>query len=230
MINLQNKITVIIPVLNESERIKQTLLPLTEVKGLEIIVVDGGSSDQTVAIAASLGVRVVSSDPGRGQQMNFGAKIAQGDLLLFLHGDTRIFPDYFPKIVESLSNSDVVAGAFQLGIEGENWMYRLLEMMVNWRSQFFSLPYGDQGIFLKKALFWEIGGFKEIAIMEDFDLIQRLKKRGKIMIISHQIITSDRRWRKLGILKTTLINQLVIIGYYLGFSPDKLRKLYQIFE
>jgi rSAM/selenodomain-associated transferase 2 len=228
MISNQSKITVVIPVLNEVERIEKTLLPLKQVQDLEIIVVDGGSRDETVSLVESLGITVISTSPGRAKQMNLGAKMAQGEILLFLHGDTLISPDYLSQIRVFLSNSNsnIVAGAFELKIDGEKWLYRVLEKMVNWRSHLFSLPYGDQAIFLTRELFWEIGGFQEIAIMEDFDLMQRLKQRGKIVIIPLKVITSDRRWRNLGIIKTTIINQLVILGYYLGISPTKLRKFY----
>ncbi|MEA5534319.1 TIGR04283 family arsenosugar biosynthesis glycosyltransferase [Crocosphaera sp. XPORK-15E] len=220
-------ISIIIPVLNEEEVIKQNLLRLKHSSGIEIILADGGSQDQTILIAQNMGVKVVfCTQKGRAYQMNQGASIATGDILLFLHADT-ILPNNYPTIIKNvLSDPQTLAGAFELGIDSQQLSFRLIERLVNWRSHFFSLPYGDQAIFLKTSIFREIGGFPYLPIMEDFELIQRLKKRGKIAIASAKVTTSSRRWQKLGVWKTTIINQLIIIGYYLGVSPDQLARLY----
>lgn len=116
---------------------------------------------------------------------------------------------------------------FLLKIDSDKIIFRLLEIMIKMRSHLFSLPYGDQGIFIKKKIFEKIGGFKNLAIMEDFELIKRLNKKGKIYISSEAVITSARRWEKLGIFKTTLINQLIVIGYYLGINTKKLANFYR---
>jgi hypothetical protein len=125
-----------------------------------------------------------------------------------------------------LSQPLTVAGAFKFQIEGQGYCLRILEKLVNWRSHFLHLPYGDQGLFLKASLFWEMGGFSSIPIMEDFEFIQRLKKRGKIKIAPATVITSGRRWQNLGVFKTTLINQLIILGYYLKIKPHQLARWY----
>ncbi len=221
------KITMIIPVLNEAENIEATLSKLINNTDVELIVVDGGSSDRTVEIVQNLNIKIIFSErSGRANQMNLGASVANGNILIFLHADTNLPINYQEIVKEILSRSKVVVGAFQLKIDSKNKSLRLVELMVNWRSRFFSLPYGDQAIFLKKSIFEELGGYSDLPIMEDFELIQRLKRRGKIKIASAEVITSSRRWEKLGVFKTTLINQLVIIGYYLGISPTKLRQLY----
>jgi rSAM/selenodomain-associated transferase 2 len=227
MIHKLQKISIIIPVFNEAEIIENTLLTLITNQDLEIIVVDGGSSDRTVELAQNLQVRVIIADtPGRANQMNLGAAIATGDILLFLHADT-LLPENSPEIVRQiLLGTDVVAGAFGLKIDGSQPSLRVVETMVNWRSRSCSLPYGDQAIFLKKDTFQAMDGFSNLPIMEDFELIQRLKRVGKIQIASVAVITSSRRWQKLGVLKTTLINQLIVIGYYLRFSPHQLKRLY----
>jgi rSAM/selenodomain-associated transferase 2 len=222
------KISIIIPVFNEAKIIQTTLLKLIKNSvNVEIIVVDGGSNDRTVEIVKELKIKLISSQrSGRANQMNLGASVANGDVLLFLHADTNLPANYQEIIKEILSQPKVVAGAFELKIDDEQKSLRLVEIMVNWRSRFFSLPYGDQAIFLNKSIFQELGGFANLPIMEDFELIQRLKHLGKIKIASAAVITSSRRWQKLGVFKTTLINQLIIISYYLGIPPTKLRQLY----
>lgn len=222
-----NYLSIIIPTVNEELRIAATLKPIGE--GVEIIVVDGGSTDKTREIAEQLGAKVIiASHKGRAWQMNLGAKIAKGDILLFLHGDTLLPLNYQELIINTLAQSEVVAGAFELKIDGKEKSLRLVEKLVNWRSHLLSLPYGDQGIFLKASIFEDLGGFPELPIMEDFELIQRLKRRGKIAIVSTAVITSGRRWQKLGVGKTTLVNQLVIIGYYLKIPPRLLKSFYRL--
>ncbi|MEA5509202.1 TIGR04283 family arsenosugar biosynthesis glycosyltransferase [Crocosphaera sp. UHCC 0190] len=221
------KISIIIPVLNEEKIIEKVLENLVLNANLEVIIVDGYSQDKTVKIAQNMGFQVIIvGQMGRAYQMNQGASIATGDILLFLHADT-ILPDNYQTIIKNiLSDPQTLAGAFELGIDSQQLSFRLIERLVNWRSRFFSLPYGDQAIFIKTSIFRESGGFAQLPIMEDFEFIQRLKKRGKIAIASAKVTTSSRRWQKLGIWKTALINQLIIIGYYLGVSPHQLARLY----
>ena len=221
------KISIIIPVFNEAKILEKSLENLGTDGDIEVIVVDGGSTDATVKLAQKSPVKViVSPHPGRACQMNLGAQMAQGEVLLFLHADTQLPPDYPQLILTSLSDNRAIAGAFYLTIASQERIFRLVEMGVNWRSRFLSLPYGDQAIFLKAKTFQEMGGYNNLPIMEDFDLIQRLKKLGKISIISTPVLTSARRWQRLGIFKTTLINQLIILGYWLGISPARLAHWY----
>jgi uncharacterized protein len=221
---IQNRppISVIVPVLNEA----QTIQTWQQQEG-EWIIVDGGSQDGTVALAENLGARVIVSEPGRSLQMNWGAAIAQSDILLFLHADTQL-PDNFLRFVqETLAEPGVVAGAFELAIAGDLPGLRWVERGVKWRSHRLQMPYGDQGIFLKAETFWQLGGFADLPIMEDFELIKRLQKLGKVAIAPAAVTTSARRWQKLGVFKTTWINQLVIAAYYLGISPDRISRLYR---
>ncbi len=251
---MQNpKISIIIPILNEANNITKTVLLLRDAVNVEVIVVDGGSQDETVAIVNSLGIKLLSSPPGRAKQMNAGAALASGDILLFLHADTLLPVNFDTMVRQTLAgekhkeNSPIqnpifsppflrggwggsqppIAGAFELGINSKIRGIRLVEKMVNLRSRFFSLPYGDQAIFLKADVFRDIGGFPELPIMEDFVFIRRLRELGKIEIVPVPVITSGRRWQKLGVLKTTLINQIMIIGYFLGISPKKLARFYR---
>jgi rSAM/selenodomain-associated transferase 2 len=220
-------ISVIIPTLNEADQLSPTLTPLHSEPGLEIIVADGGSSDNTTTIATSLGAKVVFSKPGRARQQNHGADAASGDILLFLHADT-ILPDGFGGPVrQCLSNPGVVAGAFRLNIAGNSRGLRLIEILANWRARQLQMPYGDQALFLRRATFTRLGGFPEQEIMEDFELARRLKKLGRINLLEIEASTSDRRWRALGIARTTLINQAIVIGYLLGCSPYSLSSWYR---
>ncbi len=224
----QYTISIIIPVLNEARVIQQTVERLQENSGVEIIVIDGGSQDKTVALAQQTGAKVLTvASKGRAAQMNAGAAIAQGSILLFLHADTQLPLDFNYLAVHTLKQPGVIAGAFELAIAGTDKSLRWIEIMVKMRSRLLSLPYGDQAIFLNKQTFKDIGGFADLPIMEDFELVQRLKHQGKIAIAPAQVITSGRRWQKLGVWQTTLINQLVIAGYYLGIPADKLSNLYR---
>jgi rSAM/selenodomain-associated transferase 2 len=221
-------ISIIIPVLNEAVIIEETLERLAGNIDVEVIVVDGGSEDNTVSIAQQKKVKVIIDiTSGRASQMNAGAAIARGKILLFLHADTRLPDDYDKLVRKTLAQPKVVTGAFQLKIEGQAKALRCIETMVQVRSSLFSLPYGDQALFIDRDIFNSVGGFAHLPIMEDFELVQRLKRIGKIAIADAAVITSNRRWSKLGVWQTTLINQLIILGYYLKIPPQQLRKFYR---
>ncbi|HIK03962.1 MAG TPA: TIGR04283 family arsenosugar biosynthesis glycosyltransferase [Trichormus sp. M33_DOE_039] len=221
------KISIIIPTLNEAANIKQAIATTQPSTNIEVIVVDAGSQDYTVAIADSLGIKVILSTPGRAVQMNAGAAAANGEILLFLHADTHLPLGFDDMIRTSLQQPRIVAGAFTLQIAAPLLALRLVEWGVKWRSHFLQIPYGDQAIFITKAIFQEMGGFPELPIMEDFELIRRLKRIGKIAILPTPVVTSARRWLKKGIFQTTLINQIVIIGYLFGVPPQRLRNWYR---
>jgi rSAM/selenodomain-associated transferase 2 len=222
-----SNISVIIPTLNEAANLAATLEVLRGVAGVEVVVADGGSRDETVALAEAAGVRLIFSPPGRARQQNAGAAVATGEVLLFLHADT-VLPAGFTAAVRScLARPGVAAGAFRLGIAGEGWGLRLVERLANWRSQRLQLPYGDQGLFLRRRTFVEVGGFPEQEIMEDFELIRRLRKMGRVALLGLAVRTSGRRWRKLGVARTTLLNQLIICGYFLGIAPARLAGWYR---
>lgn len=217
------KISIVIPVLNEARHLPNTLsIQATDV---EIIVVDGGSQDETVAIAQSFGVKVLQSAPGRAAQMNTGAKVASGEILLFLHADTRL-PDGFDQMIrEALKTA--IAGAFELSIDANQPGIRWIEQGVNWRSRYLQLPYGDQALFLRTETFHKIGGFPDLPIMEDFEFVRTLRQLGKIMILPKPVITSGRRWQKLGVFRTTIVNQIVVFAYLIGISPTRIQAWYR---
>ena len=158
--------------------------------------------------------------------MNSGAEAAEGKFLVFLHADTRLPEGFDHHVRRILTQAGVAAGAFQLQIDGPSVRLRLIEKAANWRSRYLHMPYGDQAIFLRAELFREMGGFPDLPIMEDFELIRRLKGRGRIVIAPAAALTSPRRWEKVGVLRTTLINQLMILGFYLGLEPSRLARWY----
>jgi rSAM/selenodomain-associated transferase 2 len=231
----QYTISIIIPVLNEATTIKQTLGQLTQYSEVEIIVVDGGSQDETVAIThrvrfanAKTSAKVITViGKGRAGQMNAGANLAQSEILLFLHADTQLPANFINLVTKTLQQHQTIAGAFELTIDGSEMSLRWVEMLVKLRSRLLSLPYGDQAIFISKSAFMQTGGFADLPIMEDFEFISRIKRIGRIAIAPAAVTTSDRRWQKLGVWQTTLINQLMIAGYYLGISPTKLSQFYR---
>ncbi|HSH12848.1 MAG TPA: TIGR04283 family arsenosugar biosynthesis glycosyltransferase, partial [Desulfurivibrionaceae bacterium] len=220
-------ISVIIPTLNEAANLAATLASLRGVAGVEVIVVDGGSSDRSVALAEAAGVRVVVAPVGRGRQQNQGAAVATGEILLFLHGDTRLPTGFAEAVRAALSRPGAVAGAFRLGIAGGGWGLRLVERLANWRSRWLQMPYGDQGLFLRRPTFGALGGFPEQELMEDFELVRRLRKRGHVALLDLAVQTSPRRWQRLGVARTTLVNQLVITAYFFGVSPARLAGWYR---
>ncbi|MCI5132673.1 MAG: glycosyltransferase, partial [Candidatus Electrothrix sp. EH2] len=218
-------ISVIIPVLNEEQLIGPCLDRLfahPEHNVLEIIVVDGGSSDATPEEISRRGLRPLSSDPGRGRQQHRGAEAASAAILLFLHCDTVLPNSFFEDICLTLAPKNVAAGAFRLHINGRRAGFRLLEAGVQLRSTVFSLPYGDQALFMHRETYFAAKGFPQQAIMEDVALVSRLKKLGKIALTPSRVTTSARRWQQHGLLKTTLINQLMLIGRAIGISPQQL--------
>ncbi|YAF94760.1 MAG: TIGR04283 family arsenosugar biosynthesis glycosyltransferase [Nodularia sp. CChRGM 3473] len=227
MIQVHNTISIIIPTFNEAKNIQAAIACTQPSTNVEVIVVDGGSQDDTVSIAESLGVKVISSSPGRAMQMNAGAMAASGEILLFLHADTQLPLGFDVMIRTAVPQPGIVAGAFALRIDAPVLALRWVEWGVNWRSHFCQMPYGDQAIFLKKAVFQQIGRFPELPILEDFELMRRLKRTGRIVILPIPVITSARRWLQKGVLQTTLLNQIVIVAYFLGVAPERIRSWYR---
>jgi uncharacterized protein len=191
-------------------------------------VVDGGSDDNTLEIASELDCVVIESDRGKSIQMNAGAHYATGEILLFLHGDSLVPKNYDTMIRSTLKeSSDTILGAFSFETDNENLMgMSLLNRMTNWRCRMLQLPYGDQGLFLFKKKFDEIGGFSDINFFEDFEFVRKLQKNGFIRILNSPLITSSRRWVKKGVFYSVFLNQWLIICYYFGTSTDQLAKWY----
>jgi rSAM/selenodomain-associated transferase 2 len=193
---------------------------------VECIVADGGSTDETVQLAETAGAWIVRCAQGRGAQMNAGAAAASGEILLFLHADTEL-PDNWDFIIRSaLKDPDVALGAFRFQVKDRLRGIRLVEWGTNLRSRLFRMPYGDQGFFLRRETFDRIGGFPDQPILEDVELVRRARRAGKVITLPEAARTSGRRWRRLGVFRTTFRNQLILLGAALGVPLRKLRIYY----
>ncbi|MBI5570767.1 MAG: TIGR04283 family arsenosugar biosynthesis glycosyltransferase [Desulfomonile tiedjei] len=218
-------ISVIVPTLNEVERLASTVASIGTADHTEIIVVDGGSSDGTADAARALGLRVIESSRGRAVQMNLGASEARGAILLFLHSDTSLPKDWADHVRTLLARPRTAAGAFALRLDGRMRGLRSIERLANFRSERLQLPYGDQGIFLRADTFRSAGGFPELPIMEDFVFMRNLRRLGRIRIAQAAVLTSARRWQSRGVWRNTLLNQAIVLGYMLGVPPAVLARL-----
>lgn len=224
---LQVSISVVIPTLDEQDCIARALESVGTGPGVEVLVVDGGSADETVARATGAGATCAVVAPGRARQLNDGARRVSGDIVLFLHADTVLPPAWDDHVRNAVARPSVVAGAFQLGINAPDPSLRLVELLANWRSRVLRMPYGDQAVFVRRDLFLRLGGFSELPIMEDFDLARRIRRRGALVTIPVRALTDARRWRRLGPLRATLLNQACIVAFLLGISPDRIAKWYR---
>lgn len=226
---MSTTLSIIIPTLNEAATITAVIdtIEAGADDTTEILVVDGGSTDNTAELATLAGATVIHSSPGRATQMNTGADYATGTILLFLHGDT-LLPKGYPHLIrQTLQIPEVSCGAFSLYINSVRWSLRCIAAGANLRSKILQLPYGDQGLFTTAETFRAVGGFPNLPIMEDYYFVRSLGKRGKIITLPQAVTTSSRRWDNMGIVKTTLINQLIIIGHLIGIPPARLARLYQ---
>jgi uncharacterized protein len=218
-------LTVVIPALNEAAGIAQAVERL-RAPDIEVIVADGGSRDGTARLARQAGATVIETQPGRAWQQNEGARHAGGRVLLFLHADTRLPDDFGAQVFELLMDPGTVLGAFQFKTDWDHWAMRWIERAAYVRSAHLHRPYGDQGLFLRKTVFAKVGGFPLVPIAEDLYLVRRLARMGRIALAPGTAVTSGRRWRRVGIGRTTLINALIAGGCMLGVDPRRLARLY----
>jgi rSAM/selenodomain-associated transferase 2 len=215
-------LSVVIPTLNEEKCVGDAV---GSVAGLaEVIVVDGGSDDATVEAARRAGARVLASPRGRGVQLDRGARAAAGEWLVFLHADTRLERGWAPALA-SLPD-DVVGGAFRFAVDSPRRAYRIIETGVALRCRLFHLPFGDQGIFVRRAIYGMIGGFPPFPLMEDVAFARRLSRTGRMAFPPVRAFTSARRWEQGGLMTTTLRNLGLQALYTAGLSPERLARLY----
>lgn len=223
-------ISVIIPTLDEATSIVATLERLKPFRlaGHEVIVVDGGSQDKTVTLASLMADRIITSTPGRAQQMNIGASQARGNILWFLHADTLVPDNATQLILETIANEKNQWGRFDIRLSGKHLLLRLVERLMNLRSRITGIATGDQGIFMQREAFESISGFMPIPLMEDLDISKRLKKLSRPCCLNEKLITSSRRWEKNGVIRTILLMWRLRLAYTLGVSPEKLLHEYKL--
>jgi len=224
-------ISFIVPVLNESQRINSFLRHLKEQtaeKKTEIIIVDGANDGGTIKAINDSDVIRLAGPKGRAKQMNAGAAAARGRILLFLHADTKLPTTALTEILDTMKEKKYVAGAFEIDYESQSPLMSFIAWRSNLRCRITRIPYGDQGIFIRRDYFEQIGGFREYDLLEDVDLMRRIKHEGgKIRILKSRLKVSPRRWQKEGFLYCMIRNHIIIILYFFGVHPDKLARLYK---
>jgi rSAM/selenodomain-associated transferase 2 len=221
-------LSIVIPVLNEAAGIADALAALAPCRAreAEVVVVDGGSADATIAIARPLADHVLSAPRGRGSQMNAGAAAAKGDVLLFLHADTRLPPDADRLVLTGLQNSNRAWGRFDVTIAGRSPLLRMVATMMNLRSRLSGIATGDQAIFVAREAFAEVRGFPDIPLMEDIVLSRRLKRVGRPLCLAARVITSGRRWEQHGVIRTMVMMWRLRLAFFLGAEPARLARRY----
>lgn len=217
-------VSVVIPTLNEERYIANTLQFLSASPHVELIVVDGGSRDKTLEVARHFTEYVFLTHAGRAHQMNFGARHATGDVILFLHADTLLLPGAIEMVRYQMRRVNVAGGAFDLRLDSEHATVRTIARLASLRARFSRVPYGDQGIFVRSRIFQRLGGFKPIPVMEDIDFCRRLRHLGKIVFISEGLVSSARHWDENGALKTATVQVAMRAMYLLGVSPLRIAR------
>jgi rSAM/selenodomain-associated transferase 2 len=222
-------ISIIVPVLNESTALPallERLLPLQQ-QSCEVLLVDGGCVDGSAALIEAAGFRVVHSQQGRARQMNAGAALATGDVLLFLHADTELPPGAIGCVREALATGVHRWGRFDVCIRGRHWMLPVVATMMNLRSRLSGVATGDQSIFVCRSIFDAVGGFADQPLMEDIALSKRLRGISRPACITHQVITSGRRWETRGVWRTMVLMWRLRWNYWRGVAPELLARAYR---
>jgi rSAM/selenodomain-associated transferase 2 len=219
-------LSVVVPVLDEQDGIEAALRSAREPGVGDVVVVDGGSSDETVSRAQRLADQVLRGPRGRALQMNAGARAARGDVLLFLHGDTRL-PAGFAADVRAAITAGAVGGRFDVVLEGRSALLPVVATMMNLRSRLTGISTGDQAIFVRRDVFERLGGYAEIPLMEDVELTGRLRRAGPLAALRSRVITSGRRWDERGAIRTVLLMWRLRLAYACGASPHRLAASYR---
>lgn len=220
------RISVILPVLNEEKTIGRTLAAVMALHPHEIIVVDGGSTDRTRRISVEAGAKVLMTGPGRARQMNRGALDASGDVLLFLHADTRLPASALRDIAAALNDARYVGGRFDVELDSDRWLLNLVSFMISLRSRLSKIGTGDQAIFVRRETFAELGGFPEMPLMEDIAFCRMLKRMGDVACLKSKVVTSARRWETDGVWRTIFRMWTLKLLYLAGVSPARLKRFY----
>jgi rSAM/selenodomain-associated transferase 2 len=223
------RLTIVVPTLNEAERIVACLQKLRTLRkgGAELIVADGGSTDATVVLAKPWADRVLVGPRGRAKQMNHGASVAIGDVLLFLHADTSLPPDARAALEATLADAQVSWGRFDVQIDGASPLLKLVASLMNARSRWSGIATGDQAIFVRRDVFERAGGFPDQPLMEDIELSKRLRKLSPPACLRQRVTTSGRRWEQHGVLRTIVLMWLLRALYWIGLPAERLARLYR---
>ncbi len=221
--------SIVIPTLNEAERIVGCLQALRAWRkaGAELIVADGGSIDSTVVLARPWADRVLVGPRGRAKQMNHGASVATGDVLLFLHADTLLPADAPAALDAALADALVSWGRFDVRIDGASPLLELVAALMNQRSRLSGIATGDQAIFVRRDVFQRVGGFPDQPLMEDIELSKRLRKLSKPACLRQRVTTSGRRWEQRGVLRTIVLMWMLRALYWIGLPADRLARMYR---
>lgn len=219
-------ISVVIPALDEGDQIAAAIASARAPEVVEVLVVDGGSADETAARAARAGATVLAAPRGRARQMNAGAARATGDVLLFLHADTRLPPGFGAAVVAALADDGVVGGRFDVRLEPSSPLLALVAALMNHRSRWSGIATGDQALFVRRSVFTAMGGYADIPLMEDIALTRDLKRHGRLAALRLHVTTSSRRWRTHGPLRTILLMWWLRYRYWRGASPHELKRHY----
>ena len=222
---MSGRISVVVPTRNESATLSATLAPLHEPEVLEVIVVDGRSEDGTAEIARAHADRVLVTAPGRAGQMNAGARDARGEILFFLHADTRVPAGFAAAIVAACEWA--AGGRFDVELDAPGLAFRMIERAINLRSRWSGLSTGDQGLFVRRSVFEAVGGYPEQPLLEDLALARSIRQRGPVAALRLHVRTSARRWQRRGTLPTVLLMWRIRALYALGVSPQRLSQMYR---
>lgn len=227
--NKKLSLSIIVPLFNEIEGLPALLahLQLFKNKGVEVVLVDGGSADGTVDAVKQAGFTMIHSDKGRGTQMNAGVKYATGDVFLFLHADT-LLPNNADKLIEQAAGSEeLVWGRFNVQLDSNKVTFSVISFFINWRSSLTGIATGDQAIFINRVLWDSVGGFPQQMLMEDIEICKRLKNKAQPVCFKEKVITSARRWHKYGVWQTIFLMWRLRWLYWRGVSAEKLAEYYQ---
>ena len=220
-------LSIIVPMLDEADGISRTLRALRHgAPDAEIVVVDGGSGDSSVAIAGQLCDLMIAESRGRARQMNAGAKLARGDAFVFVHADTLVPVSFSADIAEALSDPAVVGGRFDVELDLGALPYRIIGAMISLRSRISRVGTGDQAIFVRREVFERLGGFPELELCEDLEFSRRLKRAGSVACLRSRVITSARRWNRDGVARTVVRMWMIRAMYLAGVSPARLKRMY----
>ena len=220
-------VSVILPTLNEADRIAGAITSLRRLGPCEIIVADGGSTDDTLARASGADF-VLSAPRGRAAQMNRGAAHARGDVLVFLHADCELEDGAFEVARRTLARPGVAAGCFRMTVTAGGWGYRMIDAAATLRVRLTGIAYGDQGLFVRRDVFDRIGGFPAVSFMEDVLVSRALRRIGRVVVAPARVFVSDRRWRKVGLVRQTLRNWTLTALAVAGVPPDRLARYYPV--